>query len=100
MAGLRKKQPKVQESFFEVEGVCPEVKDKLIKAFGEQPDYRSSIHSMVLNVPYKEKDVVKTMGAKWAPELGFWYVPKAIVKEKAASFIPWVIDRSFLRKID
>ena len=32
--------------------------------------------SLILNVPYKEKDEAKALGAKWNPQLKKWYVEK------------------------
>ena len=31
---------------------------------------------LVLNVPFREKDQAKALGARWDPELKKWFVPK------------------------
>lgn len=32
--------------------------------------------SLIINVPFSEKDEVKLLGAKWSPTLKKWYVEK------------------------
>lgn len=42
---------------------------------------------IILNVPYKEKDQVKQLGAKWDPQLKVWYIPNGL---ESKAFTPWL----------
>lgn len=34
------------------------------------------VHGQILDVPFKEKDEAKSLGAWWDPEMRKWFVPK------------------------
>ena len=36
----------------------------------------SSIRGVILEVPFKEKELVKELGAWWDPEIKKWFVPR------------------------
>lgn len=40
-----------------------------------------------LNVPFKEKDEAKALGARWNPDAKHWYVPEGV---DAAPFEKWL----------
>ncbi|UDJ86344.1 hypothetical protein IRM71_02790 [Erwinia amylovora] len=42
---------------------------------------------LILNVPFNEKDEVKSKGARWNPDLKKWYVPEG---KSSLQFIPWI----------
>jgi hypothetical protein len=42
-----------------------------------------------LDVPIKEKDVVKALGAKWAYRLRRWYVPADVPLEPFRRWLTW-----------
>lgn len=42
---------------------------------------------ILLNVPYEEKDLAKSLGAKWNPELKKWYIQNT---EDAGKFAKWI----------
>ncbi|MCK4401059.1 hypothetical protein KAW08_01995 [bacterium] len=44
--------------------------------------------SIILEVPFSEKDNAKSLGAKWNPKIKKWYIPAGINKEKFAQWIP------------
>ena len=44
--------------------------------------------SLILNVPYEEKDEAKALGAKWNPQLKKWYVEK---RKDYHKFIKWIL---------
>ena len=46
------------------------------------------VHGMVLDVPYKEKEEAKGLGAWWDPEMKKWFVPKGRDLEPFARWIP------------
>lgn len=41
-----------------------------------------------LDVPYREKDEAKKLGAKWDPKIKKWYVPSNIRIDKFKKWIP------------
>lgn len=43
--------------------------------------------SLLLNVPFNEKDVAKGLGARWSPELKKWYVQN---KSDYPKFVKWI----------
>ena len=43
--------------------------------------------SIILEVPYKDKDQAKTLGAKWNPELKKWYITD---KQDSTLFANWI----------
>lgn len=45
-----------------------------------------------LNVPYVEKDEVKSLGAKWDPGKKVWYVPEGVDPQPFARWLPSVSD--------
>lgn len=45
--------------------------------------------ALILNVPYSEKDQVKSLGARWNPELKKWYVEE---RKDYKKFIKWILD--------
>lgn len=45
--------------------------------------------SLYLNVPYKEKDEVKSLGAKWNPKVKKWYID--IHPEEYTKFSKWIL---------
>lgn len=47
--------------------------------------------SLLLNVPYAEKDEAKSMGARWNPELKKWYVAD---KKDYHKFTKWYKDKN------
>lgn len=53
-----------------------------------------------LNVPFKEKDIVKKMGAKWDPEKKVWYVPSGVNLEDFKSWIVTVHNPGINFKAD
>lgn len=44
--------------------------------------------SLLLNVPYEEKDEAKALGARWNPKLKKWYVE---AKKDYPKFIKWIL---------
>lgn len=52
--------------------------------------------ALLLNVPYKEKDEAKALGAKWNAELKKWYVPE---KENYGKFNKWIVKDDERRTI-
>lgn len=44
--------------------------------------------SLLLNVPFAEKDTAKALGAKWNPDLKKWYVPS---KKDYHKFSKWIL---------
>lgn len=47
--------------------------------------------SLLLNVPFAEKDDAKRLGAKWNPDLKKWYVP---LKKDYHKFKKWILKES------
>ena len=47
--------------------------------------------SLLLNVPYAEKDEAKSLGARWNPELKKWYVAD---KKDYHKFTKWYKDKN------
>ena len=47
--------------------------------------------SLLLNVPYAEKDEAKSLGARWNPELRKWYVTD---KKDYHKFTKWYEDKN------
>lgn len=45
--------------------------------------------SLLLNVPYAEKDEAKQLGAKWNPDLKKWYIPS---KKDYHKFEKWILN--------
>lgn len=45
--------------------------------------------SLIINVPFSEKDEAKSLGAKWNPTLKKWYVEK---RENYHKFSKWILD--------
>ncbi len=45
--------------------------------------------SLLLNVPYEQKDMAKSLGAKWNPDLKMWYVPS---KKDYFKFQKWILN--------
>jgi hypothetical protein len=43
---------------------------------------------VVLEVPYKEKDEAKALGAMWDPEMRKWFVPRGADPEPFEKWIP------------
>ena len=43
---------------------------------------------LILNVPYKEKDQAKALGAKWNPDIKKWYVQN---RQDYVKFCKWVV---------
>ena len=50
-----------------------------------------SENKFYLNCPYSEKDLCKTLGAKWDKERKKWYVPEGVDRKK---FKRWSHDQS------
>ena len=50
-----------------------------------------SDNKFYLNCPYSEKDLCKTLGAKWDKEKKKWYVPEGMDRKK---FKRWWYDQS------
>ena len=48
-----------------------------------------SENKFYLNCPYSEKDLCKTLGAKWDKEKRKWYVPEGVDRKK---FKRWAIE--------
>ena len=46
-----------------------------------------------LNVPYNQKETVKSLGAKWDPEEKKWFAPKGVTLE---DFEQWIKDEDDL----
>ena len=44
---------------------------------------------IILDVPFKEKDEVKMLGARWDPGIRKWYVP---ANQSAKPFARWIED--------
>jgi hypothetical protein len=44
---------------------------------------------IVLEVPYKEKDEVKMLGARWDPQIKKWYIP---ADQNPKLFARWIMD--------
>ena len=44
-----------------------------------------------INCPYHEKDLCKTLGAKWDKDKRKWYVPEGV---DSKIFTRWFIDKS------
>lgn len=44
---------------------------------------------IVLDVPYKEKDEAKMLGARWNPEIKKWYIPAG---QSPRPFERWLSD--------
>ena len=42
-----------------------------------------------INCPYSEKDLAKTLGAKWDKDKRKWYVPEGVDRKK---FKRWAIE--------
>jgi uncharacterized protein DUF5710 len=42
----------------------------------------------ILDVPYRQKDEAKALGARWNPELRTWYVPAGVSAERFARWLP------------
>ena len=57
-----------------------------------------------LNVPFAEKDEVKTLGARWDAEYQSWFIPRGLSAEKIQALSRWIPavqkivgeDRSFM----
>ena len=45
---------------------------------------------LILNVPYKEKDQAKALGAKWNPDIKKWYVQN---RQDYVKFCKWVVPQ-------
>lgn len=45
--------------------------------------------SLIINVPFSEKEEAKSLGAKWNPTLKKWYVDK---RENYHKFSKWILD--------
>lgn len=45
--------------------------------------------SLIINVPFSEKEEAKSLGAKWNPTLKKWYVEK---RENYHKFSKWILD--------
>ena len=43
---------------------------------------------LILNVPYKEKDEAKALGAKWNPNIKKWYVQN---RQDYVKFYKWIM---------
>lgn len=41
-----------------------------------------------LNVPFKEKDEAKKLGAKWDPQIKKWYIPDGLKVDKFRKWLP------------
>ena len=52
---------------------------------------------LLLNVPYKDKDEAKKLGARWNPELKKWYVQK---KEDYPKFAKWILTQGSIVACD
>ena len=50
----------------------------------------------ILDVPYREKDQAKALGARWNPELRTWYVPAGVSVEQFARWLPRA-DSAYVR---
>lgn len=48
---------------------------------------------LYLNIPYKEKNEAKALGARWNPNRKQWYVPN---KQDYHKFSPWIINKNYL----
>ena len=44
---------------------------------------------IILDVPFKEKEEAKMLGARWDPEIKKWYVP---ANQSARPFARWISD--------
>lgn len=96
---LRKRRPTVHERIEVVKKADKEAVSYLTKAFGQKPGYHPKVHAMVLDVPFDDNQKVKALGAKWEPELKFWYVPKDAVIENGVKLKEWAVKRSKIRKL-
>ena len=56
--------------------------NKSIECSEEERIKRDAISKIYLEVPYKNKEVAKSFGAKWCPEEKLWYYINNIEKEK------------------
>lgn len=45
---------------------------------------------LILNVPYKEKDEAKALGAKWNPNIKKWYVQN---RQDYVKFYKWIMPQ-------
>ncbi len=52
---------------------------------------RPSNRGTVLNVPFKDKERAKELGAKWDPDIKKWFIPPGVSKE---SFSQWIPDKN------
>jgi hypothetical protein len=43
---------------------------------------------IILNVPFKDKDQVKQLGAKWDPQLKVWYIPHGLNPKAFNNWLP------------
>ena len=46
------------------------------------------IHGLILEVPYKDKDQAKALGAWWDPEMRKWFVPKGHDTKPFRQWVP------------
>ena len=44
---------------------------------------------IVLDVPYKEKEEVKVLGARWDPQIRKWYIP---ADQNPKPFARWIME--------
>ena len=56
--------------------------NKSIECSEEERIKRDAISKIYLEVPYKNKEIAKSFGAKWCPEEKLWYYINNIEKEK------------------
>ena len=46
------------------------------------------LRKTILDVPFKEKDEAKALGAWWDPKIRKWYVPQGLKPEPFARWLP------------
>lgn len=45
-----------------------------------------------LQVPYKEKEIAKDLGAKWDPQERLWFIPNGIELKDFSRWLPQKVD--------
>ncbi len=57
-------------------------------AFVEMPENPSLMDNIFLDTPFKDKDKVKALGARWDPALRKWYVPAGADLQLFSAWLP------------
>lgn len=78
-------EPVVGKSMTEKESGRNEVENRQEQAVSEKHE---NTERQYLDVPFKEKDEARTLGARWDKEANAWYAPAGTDLEKLAKWLP------------